>query len=314
MVSAGALVSVIMPVFNGEMFVASAIHSIQGQKFNDWELVIVDDCSTDRSFDICSSFSTNDSRIRLFRNSENKGLAKTMNTLISLSRGKYIAVQEQDDISVEDRLILETEILQSQPAVGCVSGVAAWLDDHSKVFSYFSEFLNNGNQYPQNQKEMVRYLYAEQCKVVNAACMYRRAAIRDMHGPYDADAKMSIDWQFFIHIAHKYLFFGIPKTLVKMHRGNSHQSLTKMKALQFEEANRCIDLIYNTYKNDNDSPINYWLYRKAMSTELVLEGRYYSRILGLSRLFLAILFYPVNKRAYRSIAELFLRGIRKLHI
>lgn len=305
------LVSVVLPVFNGEKFVAEAIHSIQSQTLTDWELVIVDDGSHDRSFEICRDMANQDGRIRVFRNERNLGLARTMNRLVSLARGKYIAIQEQDDVSVPERLAWEVEVLESDKEIGLVSGIAAWLNDEGQVFAYFPGLLVQGKQYPQDRPKMVKFLYTEQCKVVNAACMFRRSIANEISGPFDEKAKISIDWQFFLHVAHRYRIWGIPKVLVKMRRGEKHQSVTKNKDLQFHEARRCIRLIYDYYRTNPDSSINYWLYRKAMATEMILEGRYYSGIRGWLRLIQAIVYDPLSKHAWKSFLDLSLRGLNK---
>ena len=92
-------VSVLLPVYDGAASVERAIRSIQAQTFTDWELVICDDGSHDDSFQICRSLSEEDERIRLLRNPENRGLAATMNHLVSEAKGELCAIQEQDDES-----------------------------------------------------------------------------------------------------------------------------------------------------------------------------------------------------------------------
>jgi len=267
-------------------------------------LVIVDDGSRDNSLPLCEQLARNQSRLRVYANEQNLGLARTMNRLVALSSGKYIAVQEQDDISEPCRLALEVGVLDSRPEVGLVSGVAAWLDDEGKVFNYFPGLLHRGGQYPQNHADMVRFLYTEQCKVVNAACMFRRTLADEISGPFDPAARMSIDWQFFLRVAHGHQIVGIPEVLARMRRGASHDSLTRKKELQFREARRCIRLVFKLYAKDKSSPINYWLYRKAMATELMIEGRSYSKIKGLFRLLQAAMYQPTKAKVWQSLREL----------
>ena len=301
-------ISAVLPVFNGERWVLDAIRSIQQQSFTDWELIIIDDGSADRSLEVCQACAAQDQRIRVYANGINLGLAKTMNKLVKLAQGQYIAVQEQDDISMPDRFAREVALLDSHPEVGLVSGVAAWLDDAGHIFTYFPGRLHRGEPYPENQSDMVTYLYTEQCKVVNAACMFRRQILTDIAGPFDEQARLSIDWQFFIHVAHKYMIAGISDVLVKMKRGQGHGHLTARKEVQFSEARRCINLVYDKYKNDADSPINYQLYRKAMATELILEGRFWGRFRGLSKLIQATFYDPLTPKIWVSIGELILRA------
>ena len=304
-------VSVILPVFNGQAFLRDAIESIRSQTFADWELIIIDDQSSDGSLEICRHYEAIDSRINVFTNEENLGLARTMNRLVSLARCKYVAIQEQDDISVPHRLAREVALLESDPGVGLVSGIAAWMNDRAEVSAYFPHLLQSGNQYPQTQREMVKYLYTDQCKVVNAACMFRRIITAGVDRPFDDDAKMSIDWQFFLHLAHRYRIFGIREVLVKMRRGHNHKSLTKDKELQFKEAKRCIETIYRRYKKDRGSPINYPLYRRAMATQNILEGRYWRGLKGWMKLIQAISYNPCDRQAWSSWIEMSFRALTK---
>jgi glycosyltransferase involved in cell wall biosynthesis len=133
----GPVVSAVLPVFNGERWVLDAIRSIQQQSFTDWELIILDDGSTDNSMEICQACAHEDQRIRVYANGVNLGLAKAMNKLVRLAKGKYIAVQEQDDIAMPDRFSREVALFDSHSEVGLVSGVAAWMtmpETYSVIF------------------------------------------------------------------------------------------------------------------------------------------------------------------------------------
>jgi glycosyltransferase involved in cell wall biosynthesis len=305
-------VSVLLPVFNGEKTVAQAIKSIKAQTIKNWDLIIVDDGSQDNSYPICASEAKSDQRIILLRNQNNLGLARSMNKMVQRATGKYIAVQEQDDYSLPDRLKQEVGILDKHPEVGIVSGVAKWVNHQGQCLAYFPGLLHKGGQYPQDDQAMVRYLYTEQCKVVNAAAMIRREVLEKVDGPFDPDAKMSIDWQFFIHAAHFTKIWGIPEILVTMLRDPSHGHLTQQKELQFAEARRCIKIIYEKYKNEPVSPINKHLYRKAMLTELLLESKYYGRFKGLKLLFNAMIYGFFDQKFWRLVGWYLERGLDKV--
>ncbi len=95
-------ISILMPVYNGRKFIASAIESILNQAYGDFEFIIIDDASSDDSFEIVKSFK--DKRIRHFRNEFNLGQTKTLNKAVKLSRGEFIARMDQDDIALKARL------------------------------------------------------------------------------------------------------------------------------------------------------------------------------------------------------------------
>ena len=105
------LVSVVMPAFNGEQFIGRAIRSILDQTYENWELVIVDDCGTDHTMDVVRSFY--DDRIKVFSNEKNKGIAFSRNKAIENSHGKYIAILDDDDMALPDRLRRQVEFLEA---------------------------------------------------------------------------------------------------------------------------------------------------------------------------------------------------------
>lgn len=91
------VVSVIMPVYNAARFVEEAISSVQQQTMADWELIIIDDCSKDDSFQIAAQAAAGDPRIHLLRNAHNSGVSRTRNRGMALAKGEYIAFLDSDD-------------------------------------------------------------------------------------------------------------------------------------------------------------------------------------------------------------------------
>ena len=304
-------ISIVLPVYNGSKTVEKSIMSIVNQTFQNWELVIVDDGSVDGSFHLCQKIAQQEQRIRLYKNETNLGLAATMNRLVGLAKGKYIGVQEHDDFAMPDRLQMEWDLLESKPEIGLVSGIAEFLDDDGKVFMKFPGILANGNQYPQDKKQMVALLFVNQTKFVNAACMFRKSIVDVMPMPFDEQAKQAIDLQFFIHLAHKERYWGLHEVLVRMGRGKSNHNLTSNKVLLFSEVHRCIKKTYHEYKNDPSSPINRRLYFQSMSYALNMEGRVYGRFKGIWHLLQALVYNPANKNAWKSLYDLTVRGLRK---
>jgi hypothetical protein len=123
----GPLVSVVMPVRNMERFLGESIESIRAQSFRDFELIVLDFGSTDKSKAIVSSHTALDSRIRLH---EVRGhdLAEARNAGCSVAQGRYIAVQDADDISLPDRLMMEVDFMESHPEIGLLGGLPEWMD------------------------------------------------------------------------------------------------------------------------------------------------------------------------------------------
>ena len=98
------LVSVIMPLYNAERYVEEAISSVRSQTLTDWELIVVDDGSTDGSAEIVSGISARDGRIKLISHKENRGAAEARNTCLSHVRGAYVAYMDSDDLWMPEKL------------------------------------------------------------------------------------------------------------------------------------------------------------------------------------------------------------------
>jgi glycosyltransferase involved in cell wall biosynthesis len=118
-------VSVVMPVYNGEKYLAEALDSILQQTFNDYELIVIDDGSTDRSSAIIESYVKKDRRVIVHRQ-DNCGLIMSLNQGCSLARGKYIARMDADDVSLPQRLEKQLDYLEQRPDIGLLG---TWIQD-----------------------------------------------------------------------------------------------------------------------------------------------------------------------------------------
>lgn len=304
------LVSVLMPVHNREVVVRAAIDSIRNQTFQDWELIILDDASTDGTVKVCREYEATDPRIRVFANEENLGVGESRNRLLQYARGKYIAIHDSDDVSVPGRLAMEVEVLESKPEVGLVSGVVAWVDfDEDRVIWHYPPYLFRGEQYPQDKRKLVQVLYLA-CDVPNPACMFRRSLVEQIPEPYGS-YRVNEDWYFFINLAHQTLAWGIPEILVKMNRGKNHTHLLSRYVWSLREAHRMKRDLYQRYRNDPDSPINYWLFRKSIAPLLNWEGRYTAGWKGAFTLVHALTWDPFCLDAWKSLRESGGRAWRK---
>jgi glycosyltransferase involved in cell wall biosynthesis len=115
-------VSVVIPAYNAAPFLADAIDSILRQTYAHFEIIVIDDASTDATWAVAGRCAESDSRIRIFRNAQNLGIAGNRNRGVTLARGKYLAWQDADDISMPSRLEKQVQLLESQPDVAIVGG------------------------------------------------------------------------------------------------------------------------------------------------------------------------------------------------
>ena len=114
------LLTVLMPVYNAEKFLAESINSILSQTYSDFELLILDDASTDNSLKIIRTHAKEDKRIKILINKTNQGEAKCRNRLLKTSKTEFIAWMDADDISLEDRLQKQMDFLKQNPNIDAV--------------------------------------------------------------------------------------------------------------------------------------------------------------------------------------------------
>ncbi len=114
-------ISVIMSVYNGETYLEEAIESVINQTFKNWELIVINDCSTDRTAEILADFAAKDERVKVHPNEVNLKLPTSLNKAISLSEGKYIARMDADDICLPDRLEKQFKFMEENPDVSLSS-------------------------------------------------------------------------------------------------------------------------------------------------------------------------------------------------
>ncbi len=115
------LVSIITPLYNKEKFVEATILSVLSQTYTEWEMIIIDDCSTDKSADIVNKYCQMDSRIRYYKNNKNSGVAKSRNRAISLAKGRYIAFLDADDLWKVDKLEKQISFMEKESCTFCYS-------------------------------------------------------------------------------------------------------------------------------------------------------------------------------------------------
>ena len=111
---ANTTVSIIVPMYNNEQFITETIQSVLNQTYNDFEMLIVDDCSNDKSVSIVESFCKKDARIKLIKLENNSGAAFARNKAISVANGRYIAFLDADDLWKKDKLKKQIEFMDAK--------------------------------------------------------------------------------------------------------------------------------------------------------------------------------------------------------
>lgn len=114
-----ALVSIIMPAYNAAQYITEAIASVKAQTYQNWELLITEDCSTDGTRQILDGVSANDVRIKVFYNDQNSGAATSRNRSLANAKGRYIAFLDADDLWLPDKLEKQLAFMQSNDIAMC---------------------------------------------------------------------------------------------------------------------------------------------------------------------------------------------------
>ncbi len=184
-------VSVLMPVYNAEKYVAEAIESILTQTFVDFEFIITDDCSTDSSLKILEAYAAKDKRIHL-TSRPNRGLTPTLNEMIYKAKGEFIAILENDDIALPDRLALQVEFLQREPDVVCVSGARELIDEKGRLLTSIED--------PEYNDQIQALLLSGHCCICHVGAMIRRAALVKVGG-YDETMRLAHDLDLWLRLS-----------------------------------------------------------------------------------------------------------------
>lgn len=258
--------SVVLPVYNGEKTIENTLLSLISQSYNDFELVVCIDGTSDNSINIINQYADKFSNLKILQNPDNLGLGATMNKLVANASGEYIAVAEQDDFYYPERLELQVNLLDNNKEYGMVSGIANFFDGE-KITGQFPGILVNNNQYPKGV-EMFMLNYKNQIKVVNSCLMFRKSVHID-NGLYFSKhyPNVSVDWSYILRFSLVSSIFGINKPLVLLDRRNDRNSVTSNKEKQFLAARELIRSFYYEYPD----LISKKDYKYAITTQHILE-------------------------------------------
>ncbi len=213
-------VSVVIPVYNCRTYVAEAIDSILAQSFTDFELLLIDDASTDGSVDLMKSYA--DPRIRLVCSEVNLGIPKTHNKGVQLARGEYIAMLDHDDSSYPDRLAKQVAFLDRHRNCAVVGTWAEVRDDgNGRVSRRIKRFPVSA--------EDVRSQLLFTCSVLHPSIMARKAVMEDYR--YCDRYAFCDDFDLFVRIARKHQIVNLPEVLVR-HRRHADRTSNKKAHLK----------------------------------------------------------------------------------
>jgi glycosyltransferase involved in cell wall biosynthesis len=234
------MVSVVMSVFNGEQFLAEAVESILDQSFSDFEFIVINDGSTDRSGAMLDTFQEKDSRLRVYHQ-ENRGLVESLNRGCSIARGKYIARMDADDIAIRDRLRSQIDFMEEHPEIGLLGGVMELIDVNGRVF--------NTLRPPVDDQPIRSALYQADCPMYHPTIVMRKTVFASSGGyrTFFLDAE---DYDLWLRMAKRSQLANLDAVVLKyrVHPGQVsqrkliQQSLSTLGACEIAmsaETNKC---------------------------------------------------------------------------
>jgi glycosyltransferase involved in cell wall biosynthesis len=211
--------SVIMSVFNDELYVSEAIESILSQDYTQFEFIIINDGSTDNSLNIINQYALQDDRI-LVINQSNIGLTKSLNKAIKIAKGNFIARMDSDDISMKNRFSSQMNFLESNPDCALIGTNVIKID-------------KDGAELEKNQS---LYSYEDICNrfkkgncIAHGSVMLNKFLLGDLLS-YDENFKYSQDYKLWTKIANKYKILNTKEYLYKLRLHDS--SISKQKVEQ----------------------------------------------------------------------------------
>lgn len=216
------MVTVAMAVYNGERFLRPAIESILAQQFSDFELIVVDDGSSDGSVAIANEMANSDSRIIVLR-AAHGGIAAATNLALAHARGAFFAPMDQDDVALPDRLTRSVQYLDANPLVGAVGGAARLIDETGA----FIDAGQSSTPSP-NPDEELKW----SCSLLHPSCMMRTELVRAVGG-YRSVLPYAQDYDLFLRLAERSMLANLADTL--LHKRRHSRQVTQDKCSRAEQ-------------------------------------------------------------------------------
>ena len=227
----GPTVSVIMTVHNGEPYLQASLDSILSQSLPSFELVVIDDGSTDGTWPLLSASRQRDPRVVLDRLATKEGTARGLNRALGLARGEFIARQDADDVSHPDRLRRQLEFLQRHPTIGLVSCRPQFIDHAGQPLP------TDPSRFPLDDEEIRRRLPDYNCLCIGV--LVRRRALDEV-GPFRQDLVPSEDYDMWLRLSEVTGMASLPEALYD-YRHHEHSASTVRRAWQMWNKARALE-------------------------------------------------------------------------
>lgn len=211
----GPKVSVLLSVHNHENYVGPAIESVLRQTYQDWELIIIDDCSQDRSPDVARQYK--DERIQFYRLEENKGAILTFNELLKKASGEYIASLDSDDIWYDNKLEEQIAYLEQHKEIAACFSWAEFIDEEGALYSATKKecdcdiriFMHENR----TQAQCLRYFFDNDNYFCRSSVVLRSDVIDEIGG-FDPRFRVLHDYEYWVRLIQKHPVYLFQKPLL----------------------------------------------------------------------------------------------------
>jgi len=235
------LVSILMISYNNMQYLKTAIDSVLGQTYSNWELIISDDGSTDGAWELAQKLSEKDDRIKVYRNEKNLGIPKNRKIAHSKAMGDYVSHLDGDDILFPYSVATMVEYLNSNPTAMLAQSDSVYIDGDSKIIDYVK------NREPEDNLAWFGWRHFG---------MYRNEVHDYIEGYNDRLKSACEDGDLFMQIAEKYPFIHVPVVLYKHRWHGKNQSKSNAKCETCTQRAEC-NYIRVWAKYANMDPITY---------------------------------------------------------
>ncbi len=211
------LISIVMPVLNGEKYIEETINSVLLQTYKRFEFIIVDNGSIDNTLQIIKKYKNIDNRIKLFENKKTKSVAKSRNFAISNSKGDYVAFIDSDDLWVKDKLKLQYTIMNKNKKIHLTYCSYEMIDENSNVISKYKA------------KENITYDYLLKENVIGcSSVMVRKEVLKKFKFTDEFFHEDMVLWLKLLK--NEYTFYGVDAYLLKYRLNKKSRSYNKLLA------------------------------------------------------------------------------------
>jgi glycosyltransferase involved in cell wall biosynthesis len=224
------LISVCMPVYNAQRYLEEAVESILGQTFRDFEFLIIDDGSTDRSLAILKRYAAQDTRIRL-SSKANAGHTVRLNEMLHQARGDLIARMDADDVALPERFARQVDFLRSHPEVDLVGGA----QEHISAKGYHLFVYRE----PLEHREIQESALAGICPICHPSVMMRRNAVLAVGG-YRVELMPAEDFDLWLRMGERGLLANLPEVITR-YRVHESSVSASLQHRQIRYMQRAVD-------------------------------------------------------------------------